>query len=510
MADDSNRIRDERLAKLATLREQGLNPFANDFTPSVTCADVVAAAAEGDGPPDMNAIAEDATTFKVAGRVMARNNMGKAMFLRVRDRSVGVEEDGVQNLQVYIRRDNVGEEAYAVLKKLVDIGDLIGVEGPMFKTRTGETTIMAGEARLLTKSIRPLPEKFHGLSDVETRYRQRYVDLIVNPGVRSVFRQRAEVIAHIRETLNSRDFVEVETPMMHPIPGGATARPFETFHNALQMPLFLRIAPELYLKRLLVGGFERVFEINRSFRNEGVSPKHNPEFTMLEFYQAYATYEDLITLTEEMLAGIAKRLNGSEDTTRPFGDHVIDYKAPFARMTVQESLVQVGGLSDADVADLESLRAAFDARDLGYDEALPFGLLLMHGFDVLVEHQLIQPTFITQFPVEASPLARRNEAAPDFTDRFELFAAGAEIANAFSELNDPIDQKERFQAQVDARDAGDDEAMFMDHDYIRALEYGMPPAAGEGIGIDRVTMLMTNQQSIREVIFFPHMRPEQA
>ena len=505
--DETNRVRDDRLKKLQALRDEGVNPFANDFKPSHTCAEVLARAA-AEPPPDMGALTDDAERARIGGRVMARNLMGKAMFLRVRDRSVGNAEDDVPNLQIYVKRDIVGDEVFALFKGQIDVGDIIGVEGPLFVTRTGEPTLMVRTAQLVTKSIRPLPEKYHGLVDVETRFRQRYVDLIMNPAARQVFRVRSQVIAFIRDFLGARDFVEVETPMMHPIPGGATARPFETFHNALSMPLYLRIAPELYLKRLVVGGFERVFEINRSFRNEGLSVKHNPEFTMLEFYQAYATYEDLIRLTEELLGGLVQRLNGDGTTTRPYGEHVVDYKTPFARYTVKESLVAIGGLAPEVVEDPEQLAAALTERDVHVKPGLPYGLLLMLGFDALVEHHLIQPTFITQFPVEASPLARRNEADPAYTDRFEIFIAGNEIANAFSELNDPIDQRERFEAQVAARDAGDQEAMYMDLDYVRALEYGMPSAAGQGIGIDRLVMLMTDQHSIREVIFFPHMRPE--
>ncbi|MCB9733473.1 MAG: lysine--tRNA ligase [Deltaproteobacteria bacterium] len=505
--DETFRVREDRLKKLDALRELGVNPFANDFRPNATCAEILAAAAES-APPDMNAIPDDAPVMRVAGRVMAKNEMGKAMFLRVRDRSVGVGDGAAENLQVYVKKDIVGDEAFDQLKRFVDMGDIVAIAGPVFQTRTGETTIMTRAGRILTKSIRPLPEKFHGLADVETRFRQRYVDLIVNPHVKRVFRLRSQIIAYIRDFLVAREFMEVETPMMQVIPGGATARPFETFHNALSMPLYLRIAPELYLKRLVVGGFERVFEINRNFRNEGLSPKHNPEFTMLEFYQAYATWEDLVALTEDLFSGLAAHLNGDGSTTRPFGEHVIDYKAPFARYTVAESLVAVGGFTDADVADADTLRAALAARGLSDDKGLSHGQLLMLGFDAFVEAKLIQPTFITQFPVEASPLARRNEAAPAFTDRFELFIAGNEIANAFSELNDPIDQRERFESQVKARDAGDHEAMYMDLDYVRALEFGMPPAAGEGIGIDRLVMLMTDQHTIREVILFPHMRPE--
>ena len=503
--DETNRIRDERLRKLSTLRDEGVEPFANDFKPSETCAGLLARAAASQ-PPDMNEIPEGAEVFAIAGRVMARNDMGKAAFLRLRDRSVD------QPFQVYLKRDLLPEAAWELYKKGLDIGDIVGVKGILFRTRTGEPTLMVRELRLLTKSLRPLPEKFHGLSDLETRFRQRYVDLIMNAEARAIFRARALIIEHIRAFLLSRSYTEVETPMMQVIPGGATARPFETWHNALGIPLYLRIAPELYLKRLLVGGLERVFEINRNFRNEGLSHKHNPEFTMLEFYEAYATYEDLIGLTEALLRGVAGALGAAEgrpdDYVRPFGDHAIDWGRPFARYTVAESLVAVAGLPEASVHDADALRAEFASRGVEVSATASLGRLLVDGFEALVEGQLIQPTFITHYPVENSPLARRNDRDPRFTDRFELFVAGLEIANAFSELNDPLDQRARFEAQVAARDGGDEEAMFMDLDYVRALEFGMPPAAGEGIGIDRVVMMMTNQQSIREVIFFPHMRPE--
>jgi len=502
--DDTFRVRDERLTKLQALRDAGIEPFANDFAPDRTCAEVLESAA-AHPPPDMGDLAEDAPVVRVAGRVMARNLMGKAMFLRVRDRSVATDADAPPNLQIYARKDVLGVEGFELLKRHLDTGDILGVEGPVFQTRTGEPTVMARAARLLTKSIRPLPEKFHGLADVETRYRQRYVDLIMNPEARGVFRARSRIIAFLRTFLLARDFLEVETPMMQPIPGGATARPFETFHNALGIPLYLRVAPELYLKRLVVGGFERVFELNRNFRNEGLSPRHNPEFTMLELYQAYATYEDLITLTEELFHGMAADLGA---TRRPFGEHLISYEPPFARYTVEGSLHALGGLSAGDTATAEGLAAALEAREVPFAPGSTRGALLMTAFEALVEHQLIQPTFITHFPVESSPLARRSDPDPTLTDRFEVFVAGLEIANAFSELNDPIDQRERFEAQVAARTAGDQDAMRMDLDYVRALEYGMPPTAGQGFGVDRLVMLMTNQPTIREVIFFPHMRPE--
>jgi lysyl-tRNA synthetase class 2 len=503
---DTNRVMSDRLKKIDALRESGINPFANGFEPSDLCAEVLATATTTP-PPDMNGLGDDAQRFSVAGRVMAKNKMGKAMFLRLRDRSVGIAPDGPRTLQLYAKRDLLGEETFAQLKA-IDVGDFIGLEGPLFATRTGEPTLMVRDFTLLTKSIRPLPEKFHGLTDVETRFRQRYVDLTMNPEVGQVFRTRSKVLSHLREFFEQRDYIEVETPMMHPIPGGATARPFETHHNALDMPLYMRIAPELYLKRLLVGGLGRVFEINRNFRNEGLSPKHNPEFTMLEFYQAYATYEDLIGLTEELFCGLAQRTNGSEDTIRPFGDHAIDYARPFARYTVRESLTAVGEIPAEVVADGDALGTYLASKGVTIDDATPYGLVLMTAFDVFVEPKLIQPTFITEYPVENSPLSRRNEQDERYVDRFEIFVAGMELGNAFSELNDPVDQRARFEHQVAQRDAGDNEAMFMDLDYVRALEYGMPPAAGEGIGVDRLVMLMTDTQTIREVILFPQMRPE--
>ncbi len=519
--DDSNRIRDERLKKLDALRGEGINPFANGFSPSATCAEVHAGA-RTEAPPTMDQLAADAPRISVAGRVVAKNDMGKASFIRLRDRSVGLQEPPEtpdpeappQNLQIYLRKDVAPETSWNIYKNHLDLGDIVGVVGRLFKTKTGEPTLMVDSLTLLTKALRPPPDKFHGLSDQELRFRQRYADLIANPTARRIFRTRALIVDHIRQFLRDRDFMEVETPMMQVIPGGATARPFITHHNALDMPLYLRIAPELYLKRLLVGGFERVFEVNRNFRNEGLSPRHNPEFTMLEFYQAYATYEDLIALTEEMLSGLAHALSVLDgrpgDLVRPYGEHAIDWKRPFARYTVKDSLVAVGGLTAAEVETTESLTAALVARHVELPKQRSYATLLVAGFEALVEKRLIQPTFITHYPTETSPLARASESDPSVTDRFELIVAGNEIANAFSELNDPIDQRQRFENQVKAREAGDDEAMYMDLDYVRALEYGMPPAAGEGIGIDRLVMLMTDQQSIREVILFPHMRPAAA
>lgn len=439
---------------------------------------------------------KDAPVFKVAGRMVAINNFGKSSFVRFRDRT--------GQMQAYIRMDQVGQDAYALFKQL-DIGDFISLKGTMFTTRTGEWTLLVSELMLVCKSIRQLPEKFHGLKDPEKRYRQRYIDLIMNPDVRTIFLNRSRIIQSIRNFLLAREFLEVETPMMQPIPGGAEAEPFKTFHNALGIDLFLRIAPELYLKRLVVGGFERVFEINRNFRNEGVSSRHNPEFTMLEFYQAYADYEDLMDLTEAMFRKIAQELTGS--TTVVYQGHKIDLSCEWPRMTMTDALEKIGGVAPDLLKSKEKLLAFAASKDIKISKTGRLGKVITKLFDVLVEPELIQPTFITGYPVEVSPLSRKNEKDPNLTDRFELFIVGREIANGFSELNDPQDQRERFLQQVEDRRAGNSEAHPMDEDYIEALEYGMPPTAGEGIGIDRLVMFFTNSTSIREVILFPHMKP---
>ncbi len=489
--DDSNQILRQRLQKARELADQGVTLYDNSFTPAHRIQDIVDAAGDrpaGDLPEGR---------FSVAGRIMALRRFGKAAFLHLQD------EGG--RIQVYVKRDVVGPDAYALFKKL-DIGDIAGFEGPLFRTRTGELTIQASRFRLLTKSLRPLPEKFHGLTDVETRYRQRYVDLIVNPEVRETFRKRVRIIRLVRDFLVNRDFLEVETPMMHPIAGGATARPFKTHHNALDMDLYLRIAPELYLKRLLVGGFERVFEINRNFRNEGLSTRHNPEFTMLEFYQAYATYEDLMDLTEEMISWIAAEVCGSMVVS--YQGTTVDLTPPWTRLTMDQALVEVGGLDPAVVADPGAVLAEARRRNIELPATAGPGKAKTELFELLVEDRLVDPTFITAYPTEVSPLARRNADNPEVTDRFELFITGREMANAFSELNDPLDQRQRFEKQIAER--GDDDEIFpeMDRDFVRALEYGMPPAAGEGIGIDRLVMLLTDSPSIRDVILFPHLRPE--
>jgi len=400
----------------------------------------------------------------------------------------------------------MGKEAFALVKKL-DIGDIIRITGTPFRTKTGELTLLATEVVLLTKNLRPLPEKYHGLKDVELRYRQRYVDLIVNEEVRGIFRKRSRIIQAVREFLAARAFLEVETPMMQAVPGGAAAKPFKTHHNALDLDLYLRIAPELYLKRLLVGGFERVFELNRNFRNEGISTQHNPEFTMLEFYQAHATYEDLMTLTEEMFGSVAKLVNQG-GLRLDYQGQLVDLTPPWRRLRLAEALTTIGRIPESAVSDPTATLEVAHGLGLEAENFEGHGKLLTKLFDLVVEPKLIQPTFITHYPLEVSPLSRKNEADPSLTDRFELFIAGREMANGFSELNDPRDQRQRFLRQLEARAAGDEEAHFMDDDYIRALEYGMPPAAGEGIGIDRLVMLLTNAPSIRDVILFPHLRPE--
>ena len=481
----------QRRKKVDALWEHGINPYPNDFKPTHTSADVIA------GYGNVEEIPDDPENFVVAGRIIARRSFGKAAFIQLQDRK--------GRLQLYVKRDAIGDEAFASFETF-DIGDVIGAKGHPFRTKTGELSLHVKDIRLLTKSLLPLPEKFHGLTDVETRYRQRYVDLIVNPEVKEVFLKRARIINLIREFMMSRDFLEVETPMMQPIPGGATARPFVTHHNALEMQLYLRIAPELYLKRLVVGGFERVFEINRNFRNEGISVRHNPEFTMMEFYQSYATYEDLMDFTEELLCHVVRELFSSLEFSYQGID--ISFERPWKRFTVREAILEYGDIDEKSLDDRD-LAYAY-ARKLGLElpEDIGYGKLIVEIFEEVAEEKLIQPTFITSYPTEVSPLSRRSDKDPDVVDRFELFISGREMANAFSELNDPVDQKERFLLQVAAKEKGDEEAHYMDEDYIRALEYGMPPTAGEGIGIDRLIMLLTDSPSIRDVILFPQLRRE--
>jgi lysyl-tRNA synthetase class 2 len=483
-----------RKKKLAALQERGVRTYPNDFFPLHTAAGLHERFAAAN-TEELEKLEE---TFSLAGRIMSLRYFGKAAFFHVQDRS--------GQIQVYVRQGDSPPEAVALLKESLDVGDLVGVTGPVFRTRTGELTIKATTLRLLSKALRPLPEKWHGLQDVEVRYRQRYLDLLVNPQVRDTFRKRAQLIRLIRQFFTERDFLEVETPIMQSLAGGALAKPFVTHHRTLDIDLYLRIAPELFLKRLIVGGVDRVFELGRNFRNEGMSTKHNPEYTMLEFYQAYATYEHLMALTEELLVFLAQAVNGGPRLV--YGEHEIDLTPPWRRLGMKEAVCEYAELSAEEVEREDIVRAK--ARDLGVlpYAAAPLGKIIEELFGAVVEPHLIQPTFVVSYPVEVSPLARRNEADPRFVDRFELYIAGRELANAFSELNDPTDQLQRFLEQLREREAGDEEAHELDEDYIRALEYGLPPTAGEGIGIDRLVMLFTNAPSIRDVILFPQMRPE--
>jgi len=484
---DLNELMRVRLGKLAELRAKGIEPYGGKFERTHLARYINVHFDECEGQ-----------LVAVAGRVMSKRGMGKASFAHIQDSSGRV--------QIYARLNDVGAGAYELFGRL-DIGDIIGLRGTVFKTRTGEITVAVVDFQILSKSLRPLPEKWHGLKDIELRYRQRYIDLIVNPEVKEVFESRSRIVRSFRSFLDQKGFLEVETPMMHPIAGGATARPFKTHHNALDIDLFLRIAPELYLKRLLVGGFEKVYEINRNFRNEGISTKHNPEFTMLELYQAYADYNDMMDLTEEMIAHVAQDVLGT--TTITYQGSEIDLKPPWLRLPMLEAVQRHTGLDFASIKTVDEARQAVRGSNLeitlGPGES--WGSILNKVFEEAVETNLIQPTFIVDYPVEISPLAKRKDEAPELTYRFELFVYGREMANAFSELNDPIDQKGRFLNQVDNRQAGDDEAHMMDEDYVNALEYGMPPAGGLGIGIDRLVMLLTDSASIRDVILFPQRRP---
>ena len=491
--EDSDQVVARR-KKLTELRRLGCAPYPNDFRPRDTAAALTAE----HGGTSAEALESADILVSLAGRIMAIRDFGKAAFVHVQDRT--------GRLQIYVQRAQVGDEAFAVFRQL-DLGDIAGFEGRLFRTRTGELTVQASQVRYLAKALRPLPEKWHGLTDVELRYRKRYLDLLVNPEVRRVFEIRAAVLQHVRAFFAARGFLEVETPMMQAIAGGALARPFSTHHNALDIDLYLRVAPELYLKRLVVGGFDRVFELNRNFRNEGVSTEHNPEFTMLEFYQAYASYEDLMTLTEELFARLARDVAGG--LRLPWGEHDIDLTPPWPRLSVKEAVVRHAGLTSSEVEDLDRLRAVAAERGIPLATDWPYGKVLIEVFEKTAERALIQPTFVVDYPVEVSPLARLADGDPRIVDRFELLVAGREIANGFSELNDPDDQRARFEAQLAARRAGDEEAHAMDEDYVEALEHGMPPTAGEGIGIDRLVMLLTNSASIRDVILFPQLRPEQ-
>ncbi len=485
-------ILEQRRAKLGALRARG-QAYPNDFRRDTLAHELHQAYAG----VTAEVLVVDARRVALAGRMMTRRIMGKAAFANLRDMS--------GQIQLYVKRDLVGEDTYNDFKSW-DLGDIVGVEGTVFRTNAGELSIQVDRVRLLTKSLRPLPDKFHGLADQEMRYRQRYLDLMTNDETRRVFAIRSQTIEMIRRFLSARGYLEVETPMMQTIPGGAAARPFITHHNALGMDLYLRIAPELYLKRLVVGGFERVFEINRNFRNEGLSPRHNPEFTMLEFYAAYADYRDLIALTEQLLRELAETILGR--TQFEYQGHQIDFGSPFVRMTLKESILALNvGIAPEELEDLGAARALATRLGIALEGEPGLGKIQTEIFEKTVEPRLMAPTFITEYPAEVSPLARRSDHDPFVTDRFELMIAGREIANGFSELNDPEDQAARFSAQVAAKASGDAEAMHYDADYITALEYGLPPTAGEGIGIDRLVMLLTDSPSIRDVLLFPHLRP---
>ena len=490
---DTNQVIAERREKLRALRAEG-NAYPNDFSRDALAADLVAKYQDA----EREALEAQSVTVRVAGRIMLKRVMGKASFCTIQDMS--------GQIQLYVTENHLGKAAHEAFKHW-DIGDIVGAEGTLFKTKTGELTVRAGKLRLLAKALRPLPEKFHGLTDQETRYRQRYVDLIVNEETRRTFTLRSGVIQGLRGFLTSRGYLEVETPMMHTIPGGAAARPFATHHNALDMALFLRIAPELYLKRLVVGGFEKVFEVNRNFRNEGISTRHNPEFTMLEFYAAYCDYRYLMGFIESMLADVAREVLGS--TTVAYQGKEIDLGKPYDRLTITEAIKRYHPeYTNALLDNREALTAKLKQLGGAYKPSDGIGGLQLSLFEHTTEQALFQPTFIIDYPAEVSPLARRSDSDPEITERFELYIAGREIANGFSELNDPEDQAARFMEQVKQKEAGDAEAMHFDADYIRALEYGLPPTAGAGIGVDRLVMLLTDSASIRDVILFPHMRPE--
>lgn len=494
--EDENKLIAQRREKLRALRAEGI-AFPNDFRRNVMAGELHAEYGEKDNAY----FEENPRRVSVAGRMMAQRIMGKNAFASIQDMS--------GRIQLFVSRDTLPEGFYNEQFKKWDIGDIIGAEGTLFKTNTNELSVKVESIRLLTKSLRPLPEKYHGLTDTETRYRQRYLDLIMSQESRETFRIRSAVINHIRQYLTTRGFLEVETPMMQVLPGGATARPFKTYHNALDMELYLRIAPELFLKRCVVGGLEKVFEINRNFRNEGLSTRHNPEFTMLEFYEAYADYHDLMNLTEDMLRELARSVLGT--TQIQYQGETYDFENPFTRMTVKESILHFNpDITEQELEDLDAARKLAQRLQIPVKEGYGLGKIQIEIFEKTVEHRLKNPTFITAYPTEVSPLARRNDQDPFVTDRFEFFVGGREIANGFSELNDAEDQADRFRKQVEEKDAGDEEAMYYDEDYVTALEHGMPPTAGEGIGIDRLVMLLTDSPSIRDVLLFPHMRPELA
>jgi lysyl-tRNA synthetase class 2 len=485
---NSSQEHDIRLEKIKKLREMGIEPWPVTKPVSATCLQAIEAFDKG-----------DQAELSVAGRLMSIREHGKTIFCHIQDRSA--------RMQVYIRQDEMGAESFAFFKEFIDVGDIVWFRGTVFKTKMGEITLKVLECSLLSKCLYPLPEKWHGLVDQEVRYRQRYLDLISNPESREKFKARSKIVSGIRNYLDAHGFMEVETPMLHPIPGGANAKPFVTHHNALHTDLYLRIAPELYLKRLVVGGFERVYEINRNFRNEGVSTRHNPEFTMLEFYMAHVDYVFMMEFVENMIRELVRAANGSLQVS--YGDHVLDFEKPFAKISPREAVLKFGGLSENDLLE-KNIDVTIDVHSV--DPAIKktsYQQKVFALFEKLAEPKLIQPTYITHFPVEISPLAKRDQNDPSIAARFELFVAGMELGNGFSELNDPFDQAERFKEQVKAKDAGDEEAQHYDADYVQALEYGLPPTCGVGIGIDRLTMLLTNTTSIRDVILFPSLKKKE-
>jgi lysyl-tRNA synthetase class 2 len=496
MEELSSKIRQDLLEKTETFRQMGVDPYPNHFAVSHLLGEVVNVY----GKEEDQAKLEAAGEFVVAGRMISLRIHGRISFAHIRDYT--------GKLQILVERDVVGREFYNKVFKKLDVGDFLGAKGVLFKTKTGELTLRVKEITLLSKVLRPLPEKWHGLRDIELRYRQRYLDLVANEESVRVFITRSEVIRRIREFLVSRGFVEVETPMMQLIPGGAAARPFITHHNALDIDLYLRIAPELYLKRLVVGGIDRVFELGRCFRNEGISTEHNPEFTMVEFYMAYADYTDLMAVTEEMISLVALKVLGT--TKVSCGGREIDFSPPYRRISFHEALKEIGGVPEKALENERESRTYARALEIGEEHLASFGKVLGEIFDKKVEPQLFQPTFVYDYPKDVSPLAKSKEDRPELVERFEFFVAGKEVANAYTELNDPVDQAERFREQLRERALGDEEAHRMDEDYIRALEYGLPPTAGEGIGIDRLVMILTDSSSIRDVILFPTLRPQTA
>lgn len=491
--DETSELIQQRIKKLETLRKDGIDPYPNDFRVTHTSRDLH----ETFGSLSDEELKLVEKNFSLAGRIMAIRDFGKASFIQIQDRK--------GRIQAYLQRDIVGETAFQLFKTF-DVGDFIGVEGKIFRTKTRELTLQVQSFRLLVKSLRPLPEKWHGLTDIEARYRQRYLDLIANPRVKEIFLTRIKAIQKIREFFTQHDFIEVETPMLHPIPGGATAKPFKTHHNALDMELYMRVAPELFLKRLVIGGLERIFEINRCFRNEGISTQHNPEFTMLEFYQSYATYEEMMRMTEELLCSMVKEIHGELRLT--YQGKELDFTPPWRRIGFNDSLLEYGKVDPTILKETTKAIEMAKNRGLELKKGTSHGRVLADLFKEMVEPHLLQPTFVIHYPTEVSPLSRRNAKDPEVVDRFELFIAGREIANGFSELNDPVDQRERFVQQLKERGDEADAILTLDEDFLRALEFGMPPTAGEGIGIDRWVMLLTDAPSIREVIFFPLLRME--